>query len=367
MPKSNAELDRKLAQLRGLLQERGLDAMLLQRVSSFAWATGGAASYVGVATTNGPSSLLVTLDDHVLVTNNIEAPRMEQEEQLTAQGWRMCVSPWYDPQRGLAELTQGLRLGADGPYPSATDLSAEMARLRARLTAQEGERFRALGRLCAEALHAAALDVRPGQTEEEIAARLAFQMQSRGVQPTLTLVATDERVFRFRHPLPTGKRLERYAMLVLGGRQRGLICSATRLVYFGPLPADLRRKAEAVARVDATLIAHSRPGRSLGEILAAGTTAYAAAGFPEEWRRHHQGGIAAYEAREYLATPGSADTVSAGQALAWNPSIEGTKSEDTVLVDEGGFEVLTAMPGWPSVDVQVGEQTIARPGILEVV
>ena len=61
----------------------------------------------------------------------------------------------------------------------------------------------------------------------------------------VNLIATDERIFNFRHPLPTHKRLERYAMLVLCGRQRGLVCSITRLVHFGRLPDDLRRKAEA--------------------------------------------------------------------------------------------------------------------------
>jgi hypothetical protein len=78
-------------------------------------------------------------------------------------------------------------------------------------------------------------------------------------------------------------------MLVLCGRCWGLVCSITRLVHFGRLPDNLCRKAEAVARVDATFITATRPGRTLGEVFRRGMAAYAETGFPDEWRLHHQG------------------------------------------------------------------------------
>jgi len=81
---------------------------------------------------------------------------------------------------------------------------------------------------------------------------------------------------------------------------------------------------------------------------------------------HHQGGPAGYEPREYVATPGSIDTISVGQVYAWNPSITGTKSEDTILVGEMGNEVLTSMDGWPMLSVTVDGQEYARPAVLEV-
>ncbi|MBM4464489.1 MAG: aminopeptidase P family protein [Chloroflexi bacterium] len=360
------EFSQKQDRIQALLAERKLDALLLRRVSSFAWAMCGAASYVNTATTNGEAALLITPSGRYLITNNIEAPRLEQEEKLAAQGWEFRVTPWHEPQDTVAELTQGLRLGADRPYPGATDLSGELARRRANLTPEEGERFRELGRLCAEAMDSAVRAVRPGQTEYQIAALLAHQAESRGVQAIVNLIATDERIFAFRHPLPTDKKLDRYAMLVLCGRRWGLVCSLTRFVHFGRLPDNLRRKAQAVAQVDATFIAATRPGRSLGEIFRRGMGAYAEAGFPDEWRLHHQGGPAGYEPREYVATPGSTDVVSVGQVYAWNPSISGTKSEDTILVGEAGNEVLTAIEHWPTLLVTVNGQTFARPAILEM-
>ncbi len=362
------EFNRRHRQIQSFLAERNLDALLLQRVSSFAWATCGAASYVNTATTFGEATLIITSAGRYLITNNIEATRLEQEEKLAEQGWEFRVGPWYEGQEAIAQLTGGLRLGADVPYPGTTDISAELARLRANLSAEEVERFRTLGGVCAEAMDSAIRAVRPGQTEYQIAGLLAQEADSRGAQAIVNLIASDERIFSFRHPLPTDKELERYAMLVLCGRRWGLVCSITRLVHFGPLPDELRRKSEAVAQVDAAFIDATRPGRTLGEIFEVAQGVYAQTGFADEWQLHHQGGPAGYEPREYVAVPGSTDVVAVGQAYAWNPSITGAKSEDTVLVGEDGNEVLTTIPDWPMLSVSVEEQkeTILRPGILEV-
>ena len=361
-----SEIDQKLNFIRAWLANRNLDGLYLQRISSFAWATCGAASYVNAASTDGVASLLVTQERQSLFTNNIEAPRLEKEEQLLDQRWDFCVTPWHGMNESVADLTSGLRLASDGTFPGAQDVSVEMARLRACLSPEEDARFRDLGGLCAQTMDSTIHSVRPGQTEFEIAALLGAEAQRRAVQPIVNLVATDNRVFDFRHPLPTANKLKHYAMLVLCGRRQGLVCSITRLVHFGHLPDEVHRKAVAAARIDAVMIAATRPGRTLGQIFKTAQEAYAEAGFADEWQFHHQGGPAGYEPREYLATPGSQDRVAAGQVYAWNPSITGSKSEDSVLIDEKGFEILSAIPGWPTVKVEVAGQIIERPDILVV-
>ena len=349
-----------------LLQSNGLDALLLRRVSSFAWATCGGKSYVNTAVAEGVATLLVTPSGLHLITDSIEAPRLEKEQKLKEQGWQFHVHLWHEQQEIVGRLAGGFKLGADVPYPGAVDLSSELARLRGRLTPEEGVRFRDLGARCAEAMNAAIQAVQPGQSEFEIAAALDFETERRGVQPIVNLIATDERIFAYRHPLPTGKILDRYAMLVLCGRRDGLICSVTRLVHFGRLPDELRHKMEATSRVDAVFITNTRPGRTLGDIFQAAVETYAAMGFPEEWHLHHQGGLAAYEPREIVVVPGLRDIVVTGQVYAWNPSITGTKSEDSILVGAQNNEVLTRIAGWPTLSVSVSGQVIERPVILEI-
>ena len=363
-----SEFEEKQKRIETLLAEHQLEALILRRVGSFAWATCGAASYVNMAATEGEATLVITPEGRYLVVNNIEAPRLDLEEGLVDQGWEFRVTPWYETHATVADLTDGLRVGADVPYPDATDLSAQLARVRTLLTPEEQERVRTLGKLHAEAMDSAIRSVRPGQTEYQIAGVLAQETESRGMQCIVNLIATDERVFSFRHPLPTGKKLDRYAMLVLCGRWRGLVGSITRLVHFGALSDELRRKSEAVAKIDAAFNAATRPGRTLAQIFDHATDVYAETGFPDEWRLHHQGGPAGYEAREYIATPGSTDEVFLGQTYAWNPSVAGAKSEDTILVGDDDNEVLTEIPNWPTLSVSVEglAEPMSRPAILEV-
>lgn len=363
----DAELKTKLAKLQALLDERALDALLIQNVTNFAWMTAGASSYINTTNHLGEARLLVTPANRYLITNNIEAPRLRKEEVLESQGWEFVISPWYEPVDSIGRLTQGLRLGADGPYPGAQDLSADLIPMRTDLLPEEQKRFRILGQGCAQAMEAAVAGLKPGMTEFEIAALLGEQTQAREILPIVNLIATDERVYAYRHPLPTGKVLERYAMLVLCGRKHGMVASITRLVHFGALPDDLRRKAEAVADIDAALIAATSPERTLGEIFHIAQKKYAEHGFPGEWQLHHQGGPAGYLPREAIAIPGSELVVKVGQVYAWNPSITGTKSEDSILVKEDGVDILTQIPGWPTLPIDVQGRWISRPAILEIV
>ena len=346
------ELEIKLTNIRILLDKHKVEGVLLRRGSSFAWGTCGAASYTNTATTEGAASLFVTRDHHYLLTNNIEAPRLQQEDGLVDQGWEWLVSPWTESQKEMNRLIAGKKFIADVAFQDAKDVSAEISRLRSNLTEMERTRFRQLGRLCADAMEAALGSLKPGMSEYEIAALLGLETQQRGVQPIVNLIAVDDRVYSYRHPLPTSKELDKYAMLVLCGRKWGLVCSITRLIHFGPIPTDLKDKILATAYISATLIKNTRPGRSLDELFTIGQRAYALQGVPNEWKHHHQGGAVGYEPRESLGLPDSQDVVMAGQAYAWNPSISGAKVEDTILVEEDKNEIITLTPALPVTHIK---------------
>ena len=147
--------------------------------------------------------------------------------------------------------------------------------------------------------------------------------------------------------------------------RHGLICSVTRLVSFSPLPDELRRRHEGVCSVDAAAAHATRVGRPLHDVFADIVDAYARAGFPDEWRHHHQGGSTGYQPRDVIATPSAASIVQPDQAFAWNPSIAGTKSEDTLLATADGFRWITVPgPDWPTRPVQIDGRTLHRPEIL---
>lgn len=351
------EVDFKHEQVRALLEKRGADGLLLRRTANIAWFTAGADASIFTATDTGAYSVLVTPQERIVVTDNIEETRLRDEDRLENLGFRYHVSPWYAPQPPVT------------PHMIADEGEVNDALRQARmiLTEPEQERLRVLGRDAADAIEEAARAVEESDTEYDIAARLDAAVRRRGGFAAVNLVATDERISHYRHPLPTMKRLSRYAMLVVCMRRHGLVVSATRLAHLGPAPQELQEKARKVATIDARVMAATRPGRTFAAIFDDLMGAYADVGEAGQWTYHHQGGSAGYAARERIATPGDQTVAHAGQMFAWNPSIVGYKSEDTILVLQGGFEIVTqASPSWPMIDVSVGSLQVRRPGILEL-
>jgi len=117
--------------------------------------------------------------------------------------------------------------------------------------------------------------------------------------------------------------------------------------------------------VDLAVNTLTRPGRTLGQVFADLQKAYADNGHPEQWRHHHQGGSTGYAGREEFARPGSQVTVRENQAFAWNPSITGVKSEDTMVCTPAGFEFLTRPTAdWPTLSARFEDQEANRPDIL---
>lgn len=359
------EQEVKLNRLRRLMADEKLDAIWLRRISSFAWLTAGASSYVSIGDEHGIASLLVTPDAVHLITNNIEAPRLMAEEGLAEGIYEWHVNPWHAPADLLSILPASSDIGCDEPFPGTSNLGPQISRLRSQLTPEEIIRMRDVAKRCADAVSTTIGHIGRGMSELQIAGILASESISHSVTPLVNLVATDERIYQFRHPLPTPRRLERYAMVVLSGRRHGLIASVSRLVHFGRIPDELAERALAVARVDATMIAATRPGVQLKDVFQAGADAYRSAGYPEEWMHHHQGGVSGYEGREEKATPTSTTIVQAGQAFAWNPSVAGTKSEDTIIVGDETTEVITFTPELPTVMIDIAGEIIPRPAILE--
>lgn len=360
-----AEVREKERRLRAFLEGRNLVGVVLARQSSFSWLTCGGRGHVSVASERAVAPLLVTRERKYALTDNIEAARLAEEE-LAGQGFEVVSHLWFESNgsQALARLCSGPKV-ADLPIFGLKDASTELARLRYSLTPWEVDRYRSVGRIAAEAMEEAVMCVQPGLTEYQVGARLAAEVMGRGADPIVVLVGADKRLPRHRHPLPTDNPVRNQAMLVLCARKWGLIASLTRLVHFGPLNEELKRRQEACAQVDGAFILSTKPGASVAEIFVNAAGVYRETGFPDEWHLHHQGGATGYETRSYKATPTIEETVQANQAFAWNPSITGTKSEDTILATAKGPEVLTATAKLPTAIASFRGTEIARPAILE--
>jgi antitoxin VapB len=225
-------------------------------------------------------------------------------------------------------------------------------------------RFRWLGAETAAATVEALHQVEPGLSEYDLEAITAAGLLRRGILPSVALYAVDERILKYKHAVPRGARLKEYAMLNLCARKWGLVVSITRFVHFGALPAELGASFQVAAQVNAALMTATRVGATAAELYRVAQASYAAAGFPGEERFHHQGGAAGYVEREWVATPNGTEVVVNNQVFAWNPSIRGGKTKDTVLLADGVIENLTATPTLPVISIPVEGSTYASPGVL---
>ena len=112
-------------------------------------------------------------------------------------------------------------------------------------------------------------------------------------------------------------------------------------------------------------MAHTRPGIPVREVLRKGIEAYHSKGYPEEWKLHHQGGSIGYVGRDYRVNIKIPDIIQENQAFTWNPSITGTKSEDTILAASTGLEMITRPVLYPTLSLTVDGISFTRPAIFE--
>ncbi|MDF2921366.1 MAG: hypothetical protein K0R57_280 [Paenibacillaceae bacterium] len=360
-------LSKKLAAVRHAMNRCGWDALVLTQQKNISWLT-EARSHINLAAELACCTVIVTPQQCFLLSSNIEAERMTAEEigggsdntSIIVHQW-----PWHEPDgrlRAIGRLTAGYALVMDDCQPS---VELELSRLRTHVEQEEQEAWKRLGRLAAGALESVALELKQGQSELEIGGAMTRQCLERELEAIVVLVAADDRVRQFRHPLPTPRKLASYAMLVLGARSKGRIVSCTRLVHFGPPSPDLIRKHISVAEIDARIMSATRPGRTLGDMYALLEICYLDAGFPAEIGLHHQGGLTGYMTREQLALPNVERRIAPNQVYAWNPSITGVKSEDTMLLDGTGSPlILTHTGNYPSVEILLEGRRWSRPGIL---
>lgn len=383
--------DTRIRLVQHLLRQRGWDGILINRADNFAMATGGKRNYVSTHCDVGACGIFVPASgDAHYAGNAIEATRI-MEEELTSPTCSAAPFRWFDESAAdwcKLRFTGNL-VSDDGTL--GPNVNGDLAPLRSMLLPEECESYRVLGRLAAEAMEETLKSIEVGTSENDISARLIFEGQRRGCQVPVSLVAADERIARYRHPLPTlpgtthERRVQRYVMVVAGMIRGGLSVSLTRFKQVDTIEPEIEDAYRRICAVDACMQEATLPGRSLGDVFAACQEAYQRFGFAtDEWHNHHQGGSTGYAGRTCKATPGEcfpcldpawADEFRAGAGLdvpvatafAWNPSAPGVKSEDTFLLfEDGRKEIISHTPGLPQVDLAaiLGRSTeVVKSGI----
>ena len=348
----SAFLDR-ISKVRELASAKGLEAVVIRRNPNLAWAIGGRV-HVPLTTDAACFDLIIYEDRVVAITNAIEAPRLIAEEfpsEIEVQ-----VIDWWQGRDG--KLPTGSKIGCDQPGSDRIDLTKEVELLRQSLVAEDVNRMRLVSKDSAIALGNALKECTSSDREIDVTARIANALWHRNLELVFIGVAGADRVRRFRHPLPTESVVGNRIVASICARRKGLIASVTRIVTFNNEDTSTYKN---LLQVEAALLDATRVGAKFSEPLEAAIAAYPKFGFEnDEWTKHHQGGPTGYAPRDWPANRESAQSILNNQPIAWNPTADGWKCEDTILVTSAGVEIMSVDPGWPTLQI-AGR---ARPDII---
>lgn len=356
---SKKEFNIKLQRIRRLMSDKNLENVLITSPTNFFWLTGGR-PYVNI-NAQPCAEIIITVDKIYVLSNNIEGERLISEE-LKGLPIESVRFPWWEPdakEKVLRDLT------GEGKVCNDIELSNKISKLRWDLLPEEQERFFDTGNCVAKILETVAFKIKPGDTEQDVANMIKKVSCDYDLNPWVNLVGADDRTFKYRHLLPTEKKIEKYVIISISGQKHGLTASATRIVSFGDVTEELKKRHDAILKIDTAFIGATKPGTQICDIFKEGKKAYEVLGYKNEWMNHHQGGMAGYNSRELKGTDYCDEIVKPNQVYAWNPTIAGTKSEDTILVQEDGIKILTETIDFPTVEVEFDGLSLKRPGILK--
>jgi Xaa-Pro aminopeptidase len=236
----------------------------------------------------------------------------------------------------------------------STDRIIEQARMVK--DASEIETLREAGAKLTDVMPAVLAAVRPGETEQRVAAAIEAAMRDAGYERMAfdTIVASGPHSAMPHYRAGT-RTLTRGDLVVLdfGGVLDGYCCDLTRTVSIGPASPQARRVYDAVRDAHAAAVAAVKPGVAASAVDAAARTVLSDRGLGDAFGHGtgHGLGLDIHEEPRVgkpradlpavTLTPGMIFTIEPGAYLA---GFGGVRIEDDVLVTETGHELLTTIP-----------------------
>ncbi|HKV23030.1 MAG TPA: Xaa-Pro peptidase family protein [Candidatus Acidoferrum sp.] len=340
--------------LRKLVSAAGADVLLVSHQPNWFYLTGFTGESGMLLLGDGKTTLIS--DGRFSTQARDEAPSVQYREQkgsltsgvadlLKEKRWRRAG---YDPNHLTVSQFNALKkaVGSGVKWVPAPGL---VESLRTRKESSELAIMRRAVKLGDQVISRAISLLKPGVTENEIAAEIEHQMRRGGASgPAFeTIVAFGERA-ALPHARPTAKRLKKNELVVLDlGVILAHYCSdITRTVYVGRAPSRVKTWYGAVQRAQRDAIEAAKVGTSCGDVDAAARqtlTRYRL----EQYFTHSTGhglGLEVHEdprlARGQTAQLESGFVVTIEPGI-YIPGVGGIRIEDDVAVHSEKTEVLT--------------------------
>lgn len=365
--KRGEEIKMKLKRVRELLKEKDLNAVLFKKQPNFFWITAGGANFVSIASEIGACSVLITEKEQYVIANMIEYPRIKDEE-LKGLDFKFITYEWYEDKELeiIKKIAGKNKIGSDTYIPEFLLIENSIKKLRYELTEGEIERYCYLGENLSNIVENTVFQIKKDMAEIEIAGMISKELWKCNIQPTGFMIAADERVSDYRHPIATEKRVKKKITVSVNARYKGLITTVTRMGYLGKIPDSLKRQYLDNIEIECIMMSETKIGEKINKPLLKAIEEYGKRGYKDEWKRHHQGGSMGYYPRDIRVTQTTDEIAYKNQAFCWNPTISGTKTEDGFIITEKGKIMITKPIIFPKLEIKVAGETFFRPDIVEI-
>lgn len=341
---------RRVESFRRLLDERGLDALLVRSKTMKRW--------MGTLT-GGGCSVVVTRDEALLVLDGrYEAEAREREHDL-----EVVLLPSQSGEAlwewlgGAAHKRSWESLGLEGDVTLAETylraqsvverpvlLDGDMARLRMVKEPWEIERIQRAVDVTDEIFASVTSQLRVGMTEYEISALLQYESIRRGAECMAfdTICATGERT-AFPHGRPTSRTLGRgeHVTIDFGIQLDGYQSDMTRCVFMGEPSEEIARIYDVVRRAQQSGLDAIAAGVDSESVDAAARSVIEAAGYGAYFNHGLGHGIGVDDSTELpLLRPGKHFELAEGMVMScepgvYVPGVGGVRIEDDVAIVNG--------------------------------
>jgi len=360
------EYKEKQRRVREFFENTGYEALIIGRRDNFAWYTCGGDNRVITTTERGFTVLVITQDKTYCVAHLMDGPRVFDEELQGLEIEPMFLK-WYEAtlEEKAVQLTKGKKVISDIPVDMAECLPEKIYSMHYPLTEKEIEKCGWIGEKVEEIVCKVADEIKPGITEYDIQAMMLQEFGRYDIIVDNLLVGSDERILKYRHPVPTDKKVERFVLLHPAVKKRGLHANITRMLYLGDkVPDDIQKKYDIANMLEAAAVSMCIPGGKFSTIFDTRKKLLKQYGFEDEWERHFTGGPTGYQLCDACICNDPEAIVSPNQTYDWFITLPGVKVEELSVNTSKGWDILSVTGKWPVKEYSYDSQTFELPQIL---